>query len=268
MSTPRSLKSNLLTKAAILAACACVLAMAMASSAAQAQPPAPWWGLSTGSRPSVIPPKGIGQIFVSAENLGNAPTSGKVTITDQLPPGYTVLGVKAKAGGSAGFDRGPLHCTPSPLICTFEKYEEENEKGEKETIIQSLPPFEVIEMLITVQLSGAAKSGAPNTATVSGGGAPSTVSTSHPIQIGSDLKFGIDDYTLIPEEEGGLIDTQAGSHPFQLTSVVTLNSQASDKEGHPRTVALTKTSSPTFRRAWSATPRRLPSAPTRSSPRT
>jgi hypothetical protein len=199
--------------------------------------PSPWWGLSTGSRPSVIPPKGTAQVYVAAENLGNAPTSGRVTISDQLPPGYSVLGVSGVSGGSAGFERGPLTCTTSPLACTFEKYED---KQSKQIITQILPPFEVIEMRITVQLSSAAKSGALNSATVSGGGAPGAVSASHPLRVGSELKFGFDEYTLTPEEQGGLLDTQAGSHPFQLTSNVTLNSQALDKEGHPRTVALPK----------------------------
>ncbi len=221
----------------LLAVGACLSLAAIASAPAFAQTPAPWWGLTSGSRPSVLPAKGEAQIFVVAQNLGNASSAGKITISDQLPPGLTPIFISGVAGGpqGGGFDRGPVNCVTKTLTCTFEK----NEKGEP----GFLPPFEVIEMRITVQVTKAAEDGALNTATVSGGGAGSSVSASHPLKVGTALQFGIDDYSLIPEEQGGLIDTQAGSHPFQLTSVVTLNSQGPDPEDpekKPRTVALPK----------------------------
>jgi hypothetical protein len=179
--------------------------------------------------------KGVadGQVVVSAQNRGDAPTSGPVTISDQLPAGLRAAEVKGVAGGPGAFKRGPVSCTVKPLTCTYER----NEEGGP----GSLPPFEQIELVISVVVEPGAKSGGLNTATVSGGGAAAARSASHPIKVGGAGSFGIDEYTLIPEQVGGGIDTQAGSHPFQVTSTVTLNSQSPDPvDGNPRTFALPK----------------------------
>ncbi len=66
------------------------------------------------------------------------------------------------------------------------------------------------------------------------------VSASHPIVVNETDRFGIEDFQFLPENAGGTTDTQAGSHPFQITTVVTLNTEQPDQEGHPRTVGLPK----------------------------
>jgi hypothetical protein len=45
------------------------------------------------------------------------------------------------------------------------------------------------------------------------------------------VSFGVEDLGLLAEEEGGLPDTQAGSHPFQLTNTLTLNQQGATTKG-------------------------------------
>jgi hypothetical protein len=165
-----------------------------------------------------------GQIVVTGENRGDAATTGKVTIADQLPPGLEAVAIAARAGGAGPLERGPVECVLKTLTCTFEK---------------ALPPFEVIEVIISVVVKGA-KSGELNAASVSGGGAPHAVSTHRPIEVNGTGRFGFEDYQLIPESPGGSIDTQAGSHPFQLTSVLTFNSQTPDLEGNPRSFGLPK----------------------------
>jgi hypothetical protein len=177
-----------------------------------------------------------GQIVVTAENLGDAPTSGPISIADTLPAGLTATSIKGIAGGPGGYRIGNVPgCKLETLTCTFETFEHEEPA---ETVPGVLPPFEQIEIVIQVQVNGA-HTGALNTATVTGGGAAARTAT-HPIEIETPRRFGIDEFSLVPEEQGGTIDTQAGSHPFQITSTVTLDSQTPDSEGNPRTVALPK----------------------------
>jgi hypothetical protein len=177
------------------------------------------------------------QIVVTAVNLGDAQTAGKITIEDQLPPGLSALVVRGVAGGPGGYELGKvLGCaaTGKGVKCEIEKLEHNG------VIPAVLPPYEQIELKIAVSVGTKATSGELNAASVSGGGAGAGASTSHKIEVGGPLRFGIEEYSLIPEEEGGAIDTQAGSHPFQITSIVTFNSQGPDAGGRPRTVALPK----------------------------
>ncbi len=81
---------------------------------------------------------------------------------------------------------------------------------------------------------------------------------------GPPAAFGAENYELTPEEEGGLPDTQAGSHPFQLTTTLTFNNKAvpvfnyQHKEVLPEVqpVALTKDLRLNLPRAWWVTRRR------------
>ena len=165
-----------------------------------------------------------GQVIVTAQNRGDAPTSGTTTIVDQLPPGLEAVAIQARAGGTA-VELPPVHCVLGTLTCTFEG---------------ALPSYEAIEVQISVVVKAGAKDGGENAVSVSGGGARAAASASHRIGVGGPLRFGVEDYELLPENIGGSLDTQAGSHPFQLTNVVTLNTQTNDQDGHPRTVALAK----------------------------
>ena len=152
-----------------------------------------------------------GKLVVMASNLGDANVDGShtpVEITDHLPAGLRAVGIKAQAGLEGGFlGRGPVKCTLAPLGCQFSG---------------SLPPYDEIEVEIDVVAEPGGATG-DNEARVSGGDAPS-VSTSAPVTLGSaPPSFGVEDYELMPEEEGGTPTRQAGSHPFQLTTNLVLN---------------------------------------------
>ncbi|HEY3865877.1 MAG TPA: hypothetical protein VGL54_07320 [Solirubrobacteraceae bacterium] len=89
-------------------------------------------------------------------------------------------------------------------------------------------------MSITVKVLADAHSGEENHATISGAGAAS-VSASQSLTVGGTTSFGVEQYEMVPENEGGTPDTQAGSHPFQLTTTIALNETA-DRKSPPALV--------------------------------
>jgi hypothetical protein len=158
--------------------------------------------------------EGGSNITVVAENLGDSSTNASTpaNISDKLPPDLEAVAIEGFAGNGLNHDRGPVKCSLSTLTCTF---------------AGALSPYEVIEVHISVVVRQGASSGEQNVATVTGGGASASKTFSQAPQIGGGKRFGIEDYQLTPENVGGSLDTQAGSHPFQLTSVVTVNHEAS-----------------------------------------
>jgi hypothetical protein len=219
-----------------------VLAAVVGVPAASAEALSPWWAVSSGSQPTNLLSGQPGRIVVTAENRGDANTSGTVTISDDLPAGLEATGIEAAAGeGPSHSGRGPVSCTLNTLTCTFGTVETTNAKGE--AVPETLQPYEEIEVDISVTVQAGAFTGEQNTATVSGGGAAGgggSVSASHTIEVNGSEKFGVEDFQLIAENAGGSVDTRAGSHPFQLTSVITLNTQTPQPSGGPRTVALAR----------------------------
>jgi hypothetical protein len=200
------------------------IAAAPALSAAQGE--SPWWHLTQNSRPASIPTGGEGKLVLQAINLGNGVTSGPVTFSDQLPAGLHLQSVFLTAFSSpnnalnlATIPAIPGVCetTASSVSCSTEKLEEG-----AEPLVKPIQPYEDLELILTVKDEGAAP-GAENRAEVSGGSA-TPLTLKHAVSIGAGApSFGAEDFAMVPEEEGGGVDTQAGSHPYQLTTSFALN---------------------------------------------
>jgi hypothetical protein len=90
-------------------------------------------------------------------------------------------------------------------------------------------PYGSLELAIAVKVSSGVPSGALSTERISGGQAAS-VQTQRPLPAGNagETPFGVEQsgFSIVPEEAGGAPDTQAGSHPFQLTTTFALNQTA------------------------------------------
>jgi hypothetical protein len=221
------MKMRLLGMSGIAVAIAATLTMLFGVAGASAA--LPWWHLSSGSRPSELQPGTRGKVVVTLANVGDAPaggSAGPVTIADTLPSGLVALSVQgtsvnnAVSANSTASGDGPVKCSlkAKPLItCVFEG---------------SLLFYDQIEVTIGVEVKPEAQvgGGEVNEVAVSGGGAP-PVKVSRPLTIGEEpTPFGVEGYELTNEEEGGTLDTQAGSHPFQQTTTITLNQRNSEIE--------------------------------------
>jgi uncharacterized repeat protein (TIGR01451 family) len=165
------------------------------------------------SESSILPQGGEGEIVVSATNVGDAPVNGAttpVTVTDTLPLGMTSTGASAIAGQDGEY--GETTCSGSTVVtCTF-------------ATTPKLPAYSRVEVTITVAVAADAHSG-EDEVTVTGGEAPDAT-FKQLLDVGSEpTPFGIEHYELAPENEGGSLDTQAGSHPFQLTATLALNNK-------------------------------------------
>jgi hypothetical protein len=192
--------------------------------ASQAVAAEPWWHVNTISAPAASP-GGEGRLVVEVSDLGDAmvnATEHGVSIVDTLPAGVSATHVYGEGGGVAiGQSIGGGAFKASTLPCSI------SEAGQKVTCTygELLLAYERFMIAVTVKVAPGAGTGV-NEVSVSGGGAPA-LRLRRALSFGeSPPGYGTENYELTPEEEGGVIDTQAGSHPFQLTTTLTLNTRA------------------------------------------
>jgi hypothetical protein len=180
---------------------------------------ASWWHLESSVTPTNLPPGGEGKVIVMASNLGdeavNAATN-TVTVVDKLPSGLKTSASAISGTVTGGESIRTMTCALASLSCTFSG---------------TVEPYEKLQITITMkEVALTALSGEENEVTVSGGGAQ-PASLSRPVTVdAAPTPFGVEDYELTPEAEDGSLDTQAGSHPFQLTTTLALNRKAEFQE--------------------------------------
>lgn len=179
---------------------------------------APWWDVNVGARPSVLTAGRERTVVISVTNLGDKEAIGEpsdpVLVVDTLPEGieaekafYLVGPEGTSGGGSCEVD--VVVPSVSVAACSYEGV---------------VTPYLRMEADVYVSVrEGLASSRLDDGVTVSGGGAPA-VSVSDPLAIGTrPTEFGVETFESVPENMGGSVDTQAGSHPFQWTTTVVLN---------------------------------------------
>ena len=147
-------------------------------------------------------------------NLGDAPveaTDAPVRIVDELPEGFEATAVKVSPIEFGLGDEPDCSVEASDLVvCEYEG---------------TLPPFEGIEIQVSVNLTGEPPvAGEAGKVTVTGGNA-APASTTQKVKVSPEkTPFGFEYFSARVEEEGGAPSTQAGRHPFQVTTTVQPNS--------------------------------------------
>jgi uncharacterized repeat protein (TIGR01451 family) len=209
-------------------AVAAVAALALSMGATPAAADSAWWHLSSSSWPAVLPSNGEGTVDVLVENAGDAQATGSaLTITDRLPAGVVPQSASlflSRIGNGINFG---FFCTVAgqEVTCTL-----------SQEVMEILPvnPYGAIDLQIMVRVQSAS-SGAVNEISASGGDAlPASFKRALSIG-GAPAGYGVEGYELVPENADGTVDTQAGSHPFQLTSTLTLNQTSNT--AHPPALA-------------------------------
>jgi hypothetical protein len=169
-----------------------------------------------------------------------------VTISDDLPKGLHVVAIEGSVDESS-FPQNfaeksmPLECSVVAVSCEFNGKPPSVLDGETliaKTLRESYPkfvaPFETIQVIVAVNVEPGGVSG-QNAALVTGGGAPAASFKRPLTESESSSPFGLSVYEMSLEEPGGAADTQAGSHPFQLTTTQEVNQTT-----EPSTVGLAK----------------------------
>jgi hypothetical protein len=262
-----SAKTRALLTLCVVTAGTSSLAMLMGASAASAAVEcgacSPWWHVTSTLSPASVAPGGEGMIFMRAENLGDGPTSGSVSLSAVLPADVSVVeegGVPqisyraySKESGSKELAEAMflgqslglcsvtgqrVGCQTDPPSSFFEKspFDEPpfDEPPVKENIQEAIDamtahgpvkPYEYLEVRVKIKNTSAPVDPQDEEyeVGVSGGGA-AAVSRRRPLPISSTpAAFGTEDFSIVPEEEEGAVDRIAGSHPYQLTTTINLN---------------------------------------------
>jgi hypothetical protein len=206
-----------------------VLASIALDTSASALAAAPGWEVTARTYPTNLPVGGSGLIAIDVYNVGAAASSGTVTVTDTLPPGLT-----ATDAGEVVPQRGIGHsrwdCSGTTVVtCTNDAsglpaiYPGDSENPAEVRGVEQIG----IAVKVAPSVSGMEEI---NQVAISGGGAPTPASVSDQIALNATpAGFGFAGYDAWFTNADGTSDTQAGSHPYEMTVAFDMN--AAIREG-------------------------------------
>ncbi|MGH2854494.1 MAG: hypothetical protein ACRDLF_09950 [Solirubrobacteraceae bacterium] len=155
--------------------------------------------------------------MVTVANSGSEPTDGStITIGDQVPRGLTVTGLHGELDTlvyrGPEEEYTPLSCETVAAACTFSR---------------PLLPGQRLVMIVELTVAPGTVGPVTSSVSVSGGGAPSaSVNVTTGIGTAAESSaepFGVAALAAETIGVGGLVDAQAGDHPYETTVSFSLN---------------------------------------------
>jgi hypothetical protein len=187
------------------------LATLLAATSAFAEvAPVAHWKLESRAAPTTLPVDGEGLVILTATNIGDAEVGTPFEVSDALAANIEATAIHAASKGT------PRSQAESPGVCS-----EPNAKPLVCKFTTKLAPYEQIQIIIHVKTTAAGSNG--NVVKISGGGA-AQAELEVPLRVSNEAtRFEVESYELTPENEEFRPDTEAGSHPFQLTTTFNLD---------------------------------------------
>jgi hypothetical protein len=195
--------------------------------ASAAVAPAPAWQIESFAEPTNFAPgdvSGDDIYVVTATNSGSLPTDGSnAEITDTLPASLTVKRVEFYAQqtteGLSALNLAEFGlCTTAPLQCSY--------PAAFGAFLKPLQPGQKLQMVVHVEVeSNAAEGPVTNEVKISGGGAQSVSATSQNPISSQPTPFGFNQTTHVTALDGTPY-TQAGGHPYEMTTTVNFNTES------------------------------------------
>lgn len=200
------------------------LLLSLPAIASASETPSPRFEVTVVGQPTNFAPgdeTGFDVYYIDLINVGDAPTSGAITISDALASDLTP--VKIAFGAPTGEE--PADTTHCSLLAVRCKYPSTS---------APIPPGVDLQMHVYVHVASTPTSGTlANTVTVSGGGAPSVAtSTSNPLGA-VPAPYGLNSLSALPRKADGTPFTAAAAHPDALLTSFALNTQADTLLGSP-----------------------------------
>jgi hypothetical protein len=219
ISVPATALAGLLLAALAFAAPALAETAALGETAT-----APHWRLESHTAPTNLPVGGEGIVIVDAANIGDAEVNGrasKVKLFDTLPADVAeITKIEAADEGTPRFASINGQEFKEDFLCS--KQADEPGWQIECTYDNDLAPFEQLEVIVYVKTVNEAAEERSQVSVENGGAARESITAAIKVNKAGN-PFNVESYELTPENENFEPDTEAGSHPFQLTTTFNLN---------------------------------------------
>ena len=205
------------------------VALALLSALAGAAPAlaegSTWWHLNATAAPTLLPRHGEAQLVVTATNIGDGVVDAErqpVVLTDELPPDVRPVAITTALENTCHIDGQTVTCIDS-----------ENNVAPYGQLMQD--PLDIV-----VEMEDPSEP-LSNVVKIEGGETPFPSPLQKRLMLAGGqaekTPFGVEPegFEMTPESEEGQPATQAGSHPFQLSTQLDLNErlEPTEKENFP-----------------------------------